>query len=73
MPDELFHKAAAATRRLRLSGSRLYAQAVARFLEQHDEDAITERLNDLYSNHEAKVGSGLHRAQMLLLKDRCRE
>jgi metal-responsive CopG/Arc/MetJ family transcriptional regulator len=70
LPDELFRKAEAAARRLRVSKSELYAKAIAQFLQQHDDDAITERLNDVYSNHKARVDSGLHRAQMLSLKDR---
>jgi metal-responsive CopG/Arc/MetJ family transcriptional regulator len=70
LPDELFREAEAAARRLKVSRSELYAKAIAQFLKQYDEDGITERLNEVYSRHEAKVDSGLQRAQLQSLKDR---
>ena len=68
MPDDLFHEAEATARRLRVSRSELYAKAIADFLEHQHGNAITERLNDVYSRHPAKVDSGLHRAQMKSLE-----
>jgi len=64
MPDELFRRAEATARRLHVSRSELYARAIAAFLESQRGNAITERLNDIYSRHPAKVDSGLHRAQL---------
>lgn len=64
LPDKLFRMAEAPARRLRVSRSELYAQAIAEFLKVRDRDAITERLNDVYSRHAAKVDSRLHRAQL---------
>ncbi len=52
--DGLFQKAEAAARRLQVS----------RFPKDQGEDSITDRLNDLYSRHIAKVDSGLNRAQL---------
>ncbi len=63
LPDELFRKAEAAARRLRVSRSELYANAIAEFLKQNDGSAITERLNEVYSRHQAKVDPALSRAQ----------
>ena len=68
LPDDLFRSAEAAARRLRVSRSELYANAIASYLKQHDEKAITERLNDVYSRRRAKVDSGLDRAQLKSLK-----
>ena len=68
MPDDLFRLAEAAARRLRVSRSELYAKAIAEFLKQQDANTITERLNNLYSRHPAKVDSALHRAQLKSLK-----
>lgn len=68
MPDDLFRLAEAAARRLRVSRSELYAKAIAEFLKQQDANTITERLNNLYSRHPAKVDSVLHRAQLKSLK-----
>jgi len=64
MPDELFRMAEAAARRLRVSRSELYAKAIAQFLEGRQENAITERLNRVYSRNRAKVDSALDRAQL---------
>jgi metal-responsive CopG/Arc/MetJ family transcriptional regulator len=64
VPDDLFRLAEATARRLRVSRSQLYAKAIAEFLKRQDGNAITERLNDVYSRHPAKVDSGLHRAQL---------
>jgi metal-responsive CopG/Arc/MetJ family transcriptional regulator len=64
LPDELFRMAEATARRLRVSRSKLYATAIAEFLEGHRGNSITERLNDVYSRRAARVDSGLHRAQL---------
>jgi hypothetical protein len=64
LPDDLFRMAEAAARRLQVSRSELYARAIKEFLKQQDEDAITERLNAVYSRRPAKLDSGLHRAQI---------
>ena len=64
LPDDLFRLAEAAAHRLRVSRSQLYAKAIADFLARQQGSAITERLNDVYSRHPAKVDSGLHRAQL---------
>src|SRR5688572_32973856 len=63
MPDDLFRRAEVTARRLRVSRSELYARAIAEFLQGQQGNAITERLNEVYSRNAAKVDSGLHRAQ----------
>jgi predicted transcriptional regulator len=68
MPDDLFRRAEAAARRLQVSRSESYATAIAEFLKSQQGDAITERLNDVYSQNPAKVESGLHRAQLKSLE-----
>jgi metal-responsive CopG/Arc/MetJ family transcriptional regulator len=64
LPDELFREAEATARRLRVSRSKLYARAIAEFLKGQQENSITERLNDVYSQRAASLDSGLHRAQL---------
>jgi predicted transcriptional regulator len=68
MPDDLFRQAEATARRLNVSRSQLYAKAIAEYLKCQQGDAITERLNDVYSRHPAKLDSGLHRAQLKSLQ-----
>jgi len=64
VPDDLFRKAEAAARRLRVSRSQLYATAISDFLNRQQGDAVTERLNEVYSRRPAKVDPALHRAQL---------
>lgn len=68
LPDELFRQAEAASRRLLVSRGELYAKALAEFLKRSDENAITERLNEVYSRVPAEVDPALHRAQLMSLK-----
>ena len=64
VPDDLFRTAEAAARRLRVSRSKLYATALADFLERQHSDAATERLNEIYKRRPAKLDPALHRAQL---------
>jgi predicted transcriptional regulator len=64
IPDDLFRKAELAARRLRVSRSQLYAKAIAELLGRQQRDAITERLNDVYSKRAANVDPALNRAQL---------
>jgi predicted DNA-binding protein len=47
LPDDLFERAEAAARRMGISRSQLYRQALESFI-QKDERAITDALNKLY-------------------------
>lgn len=64
VPDDLFRLAETAARRLRVSRSQLYATAIAEYLHRHETNAVTERLNEVYSHRRAKVDTALHRAQL---------
>ena len=64
VPDDLFRKAEAAARRLGVSRSKLYATAISEFLDRQETNTVTERLNEVYSRHPAKVDRSLHRAQL---------
>ncbi|MBI4559919.1 MAG: hypothetical protein HY706_20200 [Candidatus Hydrogenedentes bacterium] len=48
IPDKLFKTAECATRQLGISRSTLYQRALAEFLAQHEERAVTEALNAVY-------------------------
>jgi len=48
LPDPVFKSAEQLAQRLRMSRSELYAKAVKAFLEEHRDDLITSRLNDVY-------------------------
>jgi predicted transcriptional regulator len=68
VPDDLFRRAESAARRLRVSRSQLYATAISEFLSRQQGNAITERLNEVYSRRPAKVDPALHRAQLKSLE-----
>ena len=68
LPDELFRAAEAATRRLRVSRSQLYATAISEFLDRNRSESVTRRLNEVYSKSPAKIDPALLRAQLKNLR-----
>ena len=67
LPDDLFRQAVAAAKKLRVSRSQLYRQAIAEFLERSGSERVTERLNEIYSNRRVELPPALARAQMKTL------
>ena len=57
--------AEAAARKLRISRSRLYGRAIAEFLCRRDANAITDRLNQVYSREVATIDPAFERAQLM--------
>jgi hypothetical protein len=55
--DDLFRLAEATARRLRVSGSQVFATAISEFLNRQQGNAVTERLNEVYSRRPAKVAA----------------
>jgi metal-responsive CopG/Arc/MetJ family transcriptional regulator len=64
LPDELFWKADATAKKLRISRSKLYATAISEYLSRQRSASVTERLNAYYSRHPAKIDGGLEKAQL---------
>ncbi|HJX83143.1 MAG TPA: hypothetical protein VJ723_02220 [Candidatus Angelobacter sp.] len=64
LPDDLFHLAEAAARKLRMSRSQLCATAISEFLDRRQTSRITERLNEVYTEQPAKLNAALHSAQL---------
>jgi antitoxin MazE6 len=48
IPDPVFEAAEELAKRLGKSRSQFYSEAVARYVEQQSETAVTERLNAIY-------------------------
>lgn len=46
----------------------MYAAALAEYLKARQADAVTERLNEVYSRHSAKVDPLLNHAQSIALE-----
>ena len=64
VPDALFRRAESAARRLRVSRSKLYATALAHYLDRAQAEKITAALNEVYSASPARVDPALHKAQL---------
>ena len=58
IPDPLFRTAERLAKRLGIPRSRLYAQAIERYVADSEESSVTARLNEVY----AESSSGLDRA-----------
>jgi metal-responsive CopG/Arc/MetJ family transcriptional regulator len=55
VPDEIFEAAEELAGELGVSRSQLYARAVAVYVAQHRDEHVTAKLNEIYSEVEAKV------------------
>jgi metal-responsive CopG/Arc/MetJ family transcriptional regulator len=64
VPDELFRQGEATAKKLRMSRSKLYATALAQYLERKRSKSITERLNEVYSKHDSKMDPALQRMML---------
>ena len=69
IPDPIFEDAEELARRLGMSRSQLYATAVARFIDSYQEQAVTEKLNEIYAAATATVDPLLQNMQAQTLSD----
>ena len=49
IPDNLFNDAEITAKQLGLARSQLYVRAIREFIEHHNKDKITQKLNSIYS------------------------
>lgn len=64
LPDDLFQLAEAAAKQLNLSRSKLYAEAIAEYINRRRAASVTRRLDEIYGSRPAKVDRALLRAQL---------
>ncbi|HEX4954251.1 MAG TPA: ChpI protein [Thermoanaerobaculia bacterium] len=64
VPDALFQAADELAERLGLSRSKLYSAALESFVREHDEDAITAQLNELYATESSALDPVLQSIQV---------
>ena len=55
IPDSLFKAADKLADRMDVTRSRLYAVALQRFVNDHDEGAITAKLNEVYATESSEL------------------
>ena len=63
LPDKLFKQGESTARKLKVSRSQLYATALKEFLDRQKADAITEKLNEVYSREPSELDPAFARAQ----------
>jgi len=63
IPDPLFKAADRLAHRLGMSRSSLYAEALHRYLQLHDEHAITSRLNEVLAHDPSELHPRLQSIQ----------
>lgn len=68
IPAEVFKAAEKSARRLGISRSKLYSQAVEEWLERHNREAITSNLNSVYAREAGELDPGLRAAARRTVK-----
>lgn len=63
MPDSLFEAAEHLAQKLGLSRSELYARALQRYLDEHDDSTVTAALDSLYGEEDSSIDPLLARLQ----------
>lgn len=63
IPDPVFKAADKLARRLGMSRSRLYAEALHRYLRLHDEQSITSKLDDVLAHETSELHAHLQSIQ----------
>jgi len=69
IPDPIFSRAERFARRRKISRSALFAAAVSEYLEQHGEENLTERLNEVYAKESSALNPMLTELQSLSLAE----
>ncbi len=65
IPENIFLQADETAKVLGLNRSRLYAAAIAEFLEKYREDSVKAKLNEIYANENSQVDPIFNKAQMM--------
>jgi metal-responsive CopG/Arc/MetJ family transcriptional regulator len=68
IPDPLFQEAEQFAQENGLSRSELYARALQVYLAHHRPQAITQALNEIYSQEDSRIELGLLAAQASILQ-----
>jgi metal-responsive CopG/Arc/MetJ family transcriptional regulator len=63
IPDDIFQSAEQLARRLGVSRSELYVQALKSYLQEHHEEGVTDALNMIYGDIRAQLDPVLQRVQ----------
>jgi len=68
IPDRIFQAAERISKRLRISRSQLYAEAVEAYIQAQSGDEITARLNEVYSETSSRPEPEVEAATVEVLR-----
>ena len=68
IPDPVFEAADKLARRMGISRSRLYSVALQRFVQDHNDEAITVKLNEVYATEASELDPILQTIQSRSVK-----
>lgn len=68
--DRVFEEAERVSRRLRVSRSRLYVQAIEDFVQKHREKSVRASLEEVYEAEPSELDPGLSDLQALALREK---
>jgi metal-responsive CopG/Arc/MetJ family transcriptional regulator len=63
IPNDIYDSAEKLATHLGKSRSQLYAQALKNYMQEQNDEAITSKLNEIYSNIESSIDPGLKKLQ----------
>jgi predicted transcriptional regulator len=64
LPDEVFEAAEELAEELGVSRSQLYCRAVADYVAQHRDEAVTAKLNEIYASTPSSIDPVLQEMQL---------
>ena len=69
IPDPIFSRADQFARRRKMSRSALFTVAVSQYLDQHSEEDVTAKLNQVYADEPSELDPALVEAQRRVLPE----
>jgi metal-responsive CopG/Arc/MetJ family transcriptional regulator len=70
VPDRVFEEAESVAKRLRVSRSRVYSQAIEEFVKKHRGKSVRESLDAVYGNEAAGIDPVLTNLQAQALREK---
>ncbi len=69
LPDSLYEAAEKTAQSMGLPRSQLFAKALEEFIQHHNSELITEKLNDVYSNFDNSMFESISNASLESLRE----
>jgi metal-responsive CopG/Arc/MetJ family transcriptional regulator len=69
IPDTIFQAAERISKKLEISRSELYSKAIAEFVATHDDESITNELNQIYAAEDSSLDPVAQQLMILSLPE----